>query len=277
MDLFACYDNHEDDTYKGCKDAVLNRYGEFGKFWNAAKFVATHFNASSHVQDKCAKVCGEDSVCRTSCQVELYECFDANTPKSEDKIEACEKQVEEKHKGLVSFWAAHVSLLGRSHDMCSDACSDSACVTECEVQMYNCKDLNTGGGNDDEAAIHTCSEGVISEIEGSFTSSFWNVPELLAHRNGGNYTARVVSAKARKEVQSECDEVCGERSMCTTECEVDMYECFDTNTPKSTDQIDTCTDKALEKYKEEKAALPTLLANVDSMATPKAAVFLSKI
>merc|ERR1719253_2454966 len=122
VDLYRCFDIHEGEAK--CKETALTKYGSFVATWNAVALHAQNSTASRKVQEKCAGVCGADSICRTACEVDMYECFDTNTPKTEDKIESCQKAAVEfvkteykasfinTHNLLVRHnngdWAAHI-------------------------------------------------------------------------------------------------------------------------------------------------------------------------
>jgi hypothetical protein len=258
VEVYQCYDIHigngktdEEQDFDKCKDEVVGKYKGFVSLWNAKAMFALKTNATHLVTDKCGDVCGIDSTCRTACEVDMYECFDTNTPKSEDKIESCQEEALKRHKGVVAFWSSHTEIVKIGKNECTDACKDSYCVTECEVGLYECFDTNTPKSED---KIKECQKAVVDKVKTTYGASFVNHQMLLARHNHGDWQAHVVKVEDRHHIQGECNDVCGIDAQCVSSCEVDMYSCFDENTPRSEDKIKQCQDDALEKHKKSRVA-----------------------
>jgi hypothetical protein len=269
VEVYQCYDVHigngkadEEEVFQKCKDEVLVKYQGFVALWEAKAMVALHrTNASGHglAKDKCEGVCGADSICVTACEVGMYECFDTNTPTSEDKIDSCQEDILAKHKKVVAFWtspqAVWLNIVKIGKKECSEACKDSYCVTECEVGMYECFDTNTPKSED---AIKKCQEGIVEKVKKTYAASFVNHHMLLVRHNSGDWQAHVVKAEMRHHINDKCNDVCGIDAQCVSSCEVEMYTCFDVNTPTSEDKIKQCQEDALKAH--EKAREASLLA-----------------
>lgn len=248
--LYRCFDIAVGK--KECKDGALKQYSAFVAVWNTTALHAQKMNMSSRkVEEKCSGVCGADSICRTACEVDMYECFDANTPVTEDKIESCQEDALKKHKGLVSFVNSHVSLVKVGNDECSAACSDSFCQTQCEVMMYECFDTNTPVSED---KIKDCQKAAVEHVKKEYAASFLNAHNLFLRRKSGDWEAHVVSAEIRHHGQEECGKVCGIDAQCQSSCEVEMYTCHDVHTPKGQDKLKACEEAALEKHKNYRVA-----------------------
>jgi hypothetical protein len=262
VDLYRCFDIHEGEAK--CKETALTKYGSFVATWNAVALHAQNSTASRKVQEKCAGVCGADSICRTACEVDMYECFDTNTPKTEDKIESCQADALKTHKGAVSFLLGHEDIVKAGVDDCSAVCKDSFCTTQCEVMMYECFDTNTPQTED---KIKACQKAAVEFVKTEYKASFINTHNLLVRHNSGDWAAHILKAEDRHHAQEKCNQVCGIDAQCASSCEVEMYTCFDVNTPTSEDKIKDCQDAALEAHKNYRVA--SLLAEIQELKSTK--------
>jgi hypothetical protein len=252
-------DANEGEVYEECKDEAIKNYGNFVALWkDAAALHAQHSVQAAAVQDECAHICGANSICRTACEVDMYECFDVNTPTSEDNIKTCQADVLKKHQGVVSFALQHKGNGATSrHRRCEAACSDSFCQTECEVGMYECFDTNTPTS---EGKIQECQKAVVDKVKKEYVASFMNAHNLLVRHNNGDWQAHLMNAEDRHHCQEQCNEVCGIDAQCAASCEVEMYTCYDVNTPKSTDKIAPCQEATLKAHLQKHRSSASLLA-----------------
>eukprot|EP00929_Paragymnodinium_shiwhaense_P093027 TRINITY_DN53068_c0_g1_i1.p1 TRINITY_DN53068_c0_g1~~TRINITY_DN53068_c0_g1_i1.p1 ORF type:complete len:312 (+),score=82.55 TRINITY_DN53068_c0_g1_i1:122-1057(+) len=185
-------------------------------------------------QEKCSQACGDnvDVSCYTMCEVDMYECFDTNTPPGGEPIETCQKSVLEKYADFEKMWAAASVFLSKAsghNERCKKTCgNDSYCISACEVEMYECVDVHTP---QNEQGIGPCQD----EVEAKFAKT---VSFLLAHND------------LKERGYSMCGN-CGVDAMCRSACETEMYECYDANTPRSEDKIKSCQDEVQNKYKSQ--------------------------
>jgi len=186
-------------------------------------------------KEQCNEACGEDVdvSCYTMCEVDMYECFDTNTPPGGEAIETCEAEVVEKYKGFDEMWSSAMFFVNKGTSKedgkCAEVCGiDSQCKTACEVEMHTCEDTNTPKTED---AIPKCQE----EVEAKYAKT---VAFFASHGD------------IKERGENKCRN-CGVDAMCRTACETAMYECYDVNTPKSEDKIKECQDEVEKKYQSQ--------------------------
>lgn len=240
------------------------------------QFVAKHDANTTHkisaeAQEACENACGSeaDVTCYTDCEVEVYQCYDVHIGNGkadeEEVFQKCKDEVLVKYQGFVALWEAKAMVAlhrtnasghGLAKDKCEGVCgADSICVTACEVGMYECFDTNTPKSED---AIKKCQEGIVEKVKKTYAASFVNHHMLLVRHNSGDWQAHVVKAEMRHHINDKCNDVCGIDAQCVSSCEVEMYTCFDVNTPTSEDKIKQCQEDALKAH--EKAREASLLA-----------------
>jgi len=119
---------------------------------------------------------------------------------------------------------------------CESACgyTDSSCVPECEVEMYQCMQYA------EETDRQKCMDEVILEF-GGFKKK-WNASHaiFMAHRN----------VRLEAMVQGRCKRACGPNAdaSCVPECQVKMYHCIENGNPTES-ELDKCFDNVETEFK----------------------------
>lgn len=177
VEMHTCVDANtpnSEDIIPKCQEEVSAKYAE------TVAFFAAHNDVKKRGEELCGG-CGVDSMCRAACETAMYECYDKNTPNSEDKIEECQDKVAEEHKSQIKFFAAlkttveqrkkgkHVvsqRVWKKVQGDCDEACGpdpESHCVTKCETAVVACHDDNTPNSED---KIEGCTKAVLEEASG---------------------------------------------------------------------------------------------------------------
>jgi carboxypeptidase C (cathepsin A) len=240
---------------------------------------AKHTNASKEIvaiKDKCRKSCGKvvESGCAPECQVKAFACldYDRTTKPGAEAYQACEKTSMSTYEKYSQDWeSTHprlVALLvkrGYEHingaemdsiqDQCREACGegvDASCVTECQVNMYQCLDFDKETP-DGLKKYEACEKEAMEKYK-AFAAD-WDVthPHLMA-------IGKHVGAKKLQLVHDRCVSGCKPKSdgSCIPRCEVSSYSCFSSN-DLSDVNLETCIEKATsETSAGSKETAPTV-------------------
>jgi len=233
-------------------------------------------------KDACKPPSPVESACVTACEADFYQCndvacSDAVLKKYEEtkgvtkkegnatkgnatKGEKKEGKKEKKKAALVAD-APVVQLSAEqkktAHWGCKDACKppspvESACVTACEADFYQCNDVAC---SDAVLKKYQETKGVVKK-EGNATKGNATKGEKKEGKKEKKKAALVadapvvqLSAEQKKTAHWGCKDACKPpspvESACVTACEADFYQCNDV----------ACSDAVLKKYEETKGVV----------------------
>lgn len=268
VEMYRCLNHNrtasseEAEAYEECKEEVILKYTQDGALFFAAKKVSAAEKKS--IGDECENLCGSavDSSCTTSCEVEMYQCYDHNKTadlESAHAYAACKENVEAKYSafGHSLFMAKTVSAAEKKEisDKCKQLCgasADSSCETSCEVEMYQCLDHNRTAGLPSAELYKKCTETVKAKY-GDFEDD-WDKTHGFFSKGDHD---KSVSKGLDKVINSACEEACGDHvdSHCAIQCKNEMYWCVENmNHPSGPSINEACKEETMKKFSKNKEA-----------------------